>query len=50
MFISADFPFLQAYYILDEILIAGELQESSKKNVARLIAAQVCTLKKRYLS
>lgn len=33
--------FLQAYYILDEILIAGELQESSKKNVARLIAAQV---------
>jgi hypothetical protein len=33
--------FVQAYYILDEILIAGELQESSKKNVARLIAAQV---------
>lgn len=31
----------QAYYILDEILIAGELQESSKKTVARLIAAQV---------
>ncbi|GER49109.1 AP-1 complex subunit sigma-1 [Striga asiatica] len=30
----------QAYYILDEILIAGELQESSKKTVARLIAAQ----------
>ncbi|CAA2975725.1 AP-1 complex subunit sigma-1, partial [Olea europaea subsp. europaea] len=29
-----------AYYILDEILIAGELQESSKKTVARLIAAQ----------
>jgi len=26
---------------LDEILIAGELQESSKKTVARLIAAQV---------
>lgn len=44
MFISADFPFMQAYYILDEILIAGELQESSKKNVARLIAAQVCIL------
>jgi hypothetical protein len=39
MFISADFPFMQAYYILDEILIAGELQESSKKNVAILIAA-----------
>jgi len=33
---------MQAYYILDEILIAGELQESSKKNVARLIAAQAC--------
>jgi hypothetical protein len=32
---------MQAYYVLDEILIAGELQESSKKNVARLIAAQV---------
>lgn len=31
----------QAYYILDEILIAGELQESSKKTVARLISAQV---------
>ncbi|KAG5544634.1 hypothetical protein RHGRI_017165 [Rhododendron griersonianum] len=30
----------QAYYILDELLIAGELQESSKKSVARLIAAQ----------
>ncbi len=32
---------LQAYYILDEVLIAGELQESSKKSVARVIAAQV---------
>lgn len=42
MFISSSFRFMQAYYILDEILIAGELQESSKKNVARLIAAQVC--------
>lgn len=31
----------QAYYILDELVIAGELQESSKKTVARLIAAQV---------
>lgn len=31
----------QAYYILDEVLIAGELQESSKKTIARLIAAQV---------
>ncbi|KAG6536696.1 hypothetical protein ZIOFF_001756 [Zingiber officinale] len=35
------FNFHKAYYILDEILIAGELQESSKKIVARLIAAQV---------
>ncbi|KAG6516773.1 hypothetical protein ZIOFF_027247 [Zingiber officinale] len=34
------FNFHKAYYILDEILIAGELQESSKKAVARLIAAQ----------
>ncbi|GFY85476.1 clathrin adaptor complex small chain family protein [Actinidia rufa] len=32
--------FHQAYYILDELLIAGELQESGKKTVARLIAAQ----------
>ncbi|RWV89662.1 hypothetical protein GW17_00048183, partial [Ensete ventricosum] len=35
------FNFHKAYYILDEILIAGELQESSKKAVARVIAAQV---------
>ena len=32
---------MKAYYILDELLIAGELQESSKKTVARLISAQV---------
>ncbi|KAA3482609.1 AP-1 complex subunit sigma-1 [Gossypium australe] len=32
--------FSWAYYILDELLLAGELQESSKKTVARLIAAQ----------
>ncbi|KAG6749472.1 hypothetical protein POTOM_046519 [Populus tomentosa] len=31
---------LKAYYVLDELLIAGELQESSKKTVARQIAAQ----------
>lgn len=31
----------KAYYILDELLIAGELQEPSKKTVARLISAQV---------
>uniref|UniRef100_A0A6N2MSK3 Adaptor AP-1 19 kDa protein n=2 Tax=Salix viminalis TaxID=40686 RepID=A0A6N2MSK3_SALVM len=34
------FNFHKAYYALDELLIAGELQESSKKTVARLIAAQ----------
>ncbi|PWA76886.1 AP-1 complex subunit sigma-1 [Artemisia annua] len=28
-------------YILDEVLIAGELHESSKKTVARLVAAHV---------
>ncbi|RWR73280.1 AP-1 complex subunit sigma-2 [Cinnamomum micranthum f. kanehirae] len=33
------FNFHKADYILDELLIAGELQESSKKTVARLIAA-----------
>jgi AP-1 complex subunit sigma 1/2 len=30
----------QAYYILDELIIAGELQESSKKAVLRVCAAQ----------
>lgn len=34
------FNFHKAYYILDEILIAGELQEPSKKAVARAIEAQ----------
>ncbi|KAE8716809.1 AP-1 complex subunit sigma-2 [Hibiscus syriacus] len=34
------FNFHKAYYLLDELLLAGELQESSKKTVARLIAAQ----------
>ncbi|KAL7263984.1 hypothetical protein ACSBR1_002022 [Camellia fascicularis] len=34
------FNFHKAYYILDELLIAGELQESSKKTIARLITAQ----------
>ncbi|KAL0313805.1 UNVERIFIED_CONTAM: AP-1 complex subunit sigma-2 [Sesamum angustifolium] len=36
------FNFHKAYYILEEILLAGELQESSKKSVARLIGAQDC--------
>ena len=31
---------LQAYYIFDELFIAGELQETSKKAVLRLIAEQ----------
>ncbi|KAE8661602.1 AP-1 complex subunit sigma-2 [Hibiscus syriacus] len=32
--------FGSAYFILDELLLAGELQESNKKTVARLVAAQ----------
>lgn len=32
--------FWQAYFILDELLIAGELQESSKKSVLRVITQQ----------
>jgi len=34
------FNFCSAYYILDELLIAGEMQESSKKNVLRSISQQ----------
>ncbi|KAM7253136.1 hypothetical protein ACFE04_025754 [Oxalis oulophora] len=34
------FNFHKAYYILDEVVIAGELQESSKKTIIRLIDAQ----------
>lgn len=30
---------LQAYYILDEFLLGGEIQESSKKNVLKAIAS-----------
>ena len=30
----------QAYYIFDELFINGELQETSKKQVLRLIAEQ----------
>lgn len=30
----------QAYYVLDELIIAGELQESSKKSVLRVIGQQ----------
>ncbi|CAM9725369.1 unnamed protein product [Choristocarpus tenellus] len=32
------FNFHKAYYILDELFIGGELQESSKKEVLRLCA------------
>jgi AP-1 complex subunit sigma 1/2 len=34
------FNFQKAYFILDELLLAGEMQESSKKNVLRAISAQ----------
>ena len=34
------FQFQQAYFILDELLLAGELQESSKKNILRSISQQ----------
>lgn len=34
------FNFQKAYYILDELLLAGELQESSKRDVLRRIAQQ----------
>jgi hypothetical protein len=30
----------QAFYILDEVLMAGELQETSKKAVLRVVASQ----------
>ncbi|KAI4308290.1 hypothetical protein L6164_031380 [Bauhinia variegata] len=35
-----DLGCMQAYFILDEILLAGELQETSKRTTLRLIAAQ----------
>lgn len=34
------FSFQKAYFILDELLLAGEMQESSKKNVLRCISQQ----------
>jgi AP-1 complex subunit sigma 1/2 len=34
------FNFQKAYYILDELLLAGELQESSKRDVLRRIGQQ----------
>ncbi|BFZ61635.1 AP-1 adaptor complex sigma subunit Aps1 [Saitoella coloradoensis] len=32
------FNFQKAYFILDELIIAGEMQESSKKSVLRIIS------------
>lgn len=34
------FNFQKAYFILDELLLAGEMQESSKKNVLRCISQE----------
>jgi AP-1 complex subunit sigma 1/2 len=34
------FNFYKAYFILDELIIAGELQETSKKAVLRIIGQQ----------
>ncbi|KAI7837240.1 hypothetical protein COHA_008928 [Chlorella ohadii] len=34
------FNFHKAYFILDELLLAGEMQETSKKAVSRVIEAQ----------
>lgn len=34
------FNFEKAYFMLDELLLGGEVQESSKKNVIKAIAAQ----------
>ncbi|XP_055339116.1 AP-1 complex subunit sigma-2-like [Paramacrobiotus metropolitanus] len=34
------FNFEKAYFILDEFILAGEVQETSKKNVLKAVAAQ----------
>ena len=34
------FNFQKAYFILDELLIAGEMQETSKKSVLRVVSQQ----------
>lgn len=34
------FNFEKAYFILDELLLGGEVQETSKKNILKAIAAQ----------
>ena len=30
----------KAYYMLDELLVGGEIQETSKKNIIRAVTAQ----------
>ena len=39
------FNFEKAYFVLDELLIGGEVQETSKKSVLKAIAAQVIVFK-----
>lgn len=34
------FNFEKAYFILDELLLGGEIQETSKKTILKAIAAQ----------
>ena len=34
------FNFEKAYFILDELLIGGEIQETSKKSILKALAAQ----------
>lgn len=34
------FNFEKAYFMLDELMLGGEVQETSKKNVLKAIAAQ----------
>ena len=34
------FNFEKAYFMLDELILGGEMQETSKKNVLKAIAAQ----------
>ncbi len=39
-YLNRSFFIGQAYFILDEMMMAGELQETSKKNVLRILAQQ----------
>ncbi|KTW32918.1 hypothetical protein PNEG_04271 [Pneumocystis murina B123] len=34
------FNFQKAYFILDELIMAGEMQESSKKNILKIVSQQ----------